>query len=90
VNLTTAQAKLVLCGQQLLWTEQSGAENLDSIVWPRAAASAEVWTGPGGDVCIALPRLHELGYRFGRRGVHAISLQPEWCALRRFACDLNA
>jgi len=29
-------------GQQLLWTEQSGAENLDSIVWPRAAVSAEV------------------------------------------------
>ena len=29
-------------GQQLLWTEQSGPENLDSIVWPRAAVSAEV------------------------------------------------
>jgi N-acetyl-beta-hexosaminidase len=90
-NLSTAQAKLVLGGQQLLWTEQSGPQNLDSIVWPRAAASAEVfWTGPGGDVRTALPRLHELGYRFRRRGVHAISLQPEWCALRPFACDLDA
>ena len=29
-------------GQQLLWTEQSGPENLDSIVWPRAAIAAEV------------------------------------------------
>jgi hypothetical protein len=29
-------------GQQLLWTEQSTPENLDSIVWPRAASSAEV------------------------------------------------
>ena len=29
-------------GQQLLWTEQSTAGNLDSIVWPRAAVSAEV------------------------------------------------
>ena len=90
-NLSTAQAKFVLGGQQLLWTEQSGPQNLDSIVWPRAAASAEVfWTGPGGDVRTALPRLHELGYRFRRRGVHAISLQPEWCALRPFACDLDA
>jgi len=101
-NLSTAQAKLVLGGQHLLWTEQSGPENLDPIVWPRAAASAEVfWTGPvvgngngdGGDdrdVRTALPRLHELAYRFRRRGVRAISLQPEWCALRPFKCDFIA
>lgn len=90
-NLTAAQVPLVLGGQQLLWTEQSGPQNLDSIVWPRAAASAEVfWSGPGGNVSAALPRLHELGYRFRNRGVQAISLQPEWCALRPFACDLTA
>ncbi len=29
-----------------LWSEQSSPENLDSIVWPRLAAAAEVfWTG---------------------------------------------
>lgn len=99
-NLSSAQAKLVLGGQHLLWTEQSGPENLDPVVWPRAAASAEVfWSGPvvgsrnasdGRDVRTALPRLHELVYRFRRRGVHAISLQPEWCALRPFKCDLTA
>ncbi|KAI9436475.1 glycoside hydrolase superfamily [Lactarius indigo] len=45
-----SQAPLVLGGQQLLWTEQSGPQNLDSIVWPRAAASAEVfWSGAGGN-----------------------------------------
>ncbi|KAI0299509.1 N-acetylhexosaminidase [Russula brevipes] len=87
-NLTDAQAKYVLGGQQLLWTEQSGPQNLDPIVWPRAAASAEVfWTGPGGNVTDALPRLHEVVYRFRRRGVRAISLQPEWCALRPNACN---
>ncbi len=105
-NLSTEQAKLILGGQHLLWTEQSGPENLDPIVWPRAAASAELfWTGPvtgsssssgggGGDgernVRTALPRLHELVYRFRRRGVRAISLQPEWCALRPFECDFGA
>ncbi|KAI0250413.1 N-acetylhexosaminidase [Lactifluus subvellereus] len=90
-NLTAAQAPLVLGGQQLLWTEQSGPQNLDSIVWPRAAASAEVfWTGPGGNHSTALPRLHELGYRLRQRGVCAIPLQPEWCALRPFACDFTA
>ena len=90
-NLTAAQAPLVLGGQQLLWTEQSGPQNLDPIVWPRAAASAEVfWSGPGGNVSAALPRLHELGYRFRNRGVQAIPLQPEWCALRPGVCDLTA
>ena len=66
-GLTSAQQKLVLGGEQLLWTEQSGPENLDSIVWPRAAVAAEVfWTGAtisGGaarNVKEALPRLHDV------------------------------
>ncbi|KAJ8081082.1 Glucosamine-6-phosphate isomerase (Glucosamine-6-phosphate deaminase) (GNPDA) (GlcN6P deaminase) [Marasmius tenuissimus] len=46
-NISSSQEYLILGGQQLLWTEQSGPENLDPIMWPRAASSAEVfWTGP--------------------------------------------
>lgn len=51
-------------GEQILWTEQSGPQNLDPIMWPRAAASAEVfWSAkqPSGaplDAAEALPRLH--------------------------------
>jgi len=50
-------------GQQALWSEQSGPQNVDPIVWPRAAASAEIfWSAqPGGtplNVTEALPRLH--------------------------------
>jgi len=93
--LTDAEKPLILGGEQLLWTEQSGPQNLEPIVWPRAAASAEVfWTGanqPSGkplDVGEALPRLHDLRYRLVQRGVNAINLQPEWCALRPDACDL--
>ncbi|KAH6912581.1 beta-hexosaminidase [Coprinopsis sp. MPI-PUGE-AT-0042] len=90
-NLTTEEAKLVLGGQQLLWTEQSGPTNLDPVLWPRAAASAEVfWSGPGGNGQTALARLHDLAYRFVQRGVRAIPLQPEWCALRPGKCDLDA
>ena len=84
-------------GQQLLWTEQSGPENLDSIAWPRAASSAEVfWTGatlPDGsprNVSSALPRLHDLRFRMVQRGVQAIPLQPLWCALRPGLCDLQS
>ncbi|KAG7088854.1 hypothetical protein E1B28_012808 [Marasmius oreades] len=90
-NLTESESKLVLGGQQLLWTEQSGPQNLDSIVWPRAASSAEVfWSGIGGNISQALPRLHEVGYRLNQRGVKAINLQPLWCALRPGVCDLTA
>jgi hexosaminidase len=90
-NLTEAQAQLVLGGEQLLWTEQAGPANLDPKIWPRAASSAELfWTGPGGNVSQALPRLHDLSYRFTQRGVAAIALQPQWCALRPGACDISA
>ncbi|KAI0326228.1 N-acetylhexosaminidase [Cubamyces sp. BRFM 1775] len=90
-NLTAEESKLVQGGQHLLWTEQSGPQNLDSIVWPRAASSAELfWSGPGGNISAALPRLHDVSYRFRQRGVNAISLQPEWCALRPGACDIDA
>ncbi|KAJ6455438.1 N-acetylhexosaminidase [Mycena sanguinolenta] len=90
-NLTAAQSELVIGGQSLLWTEQSSSANLDSTTWPRAASTAELfWSGPGGNVDTALPRLHEVVYRFRQRGVAANSLQPEWCVLRPFACDLTA
>ncbi|KAJ7505802.1 beta-hexosaminidase [Mycena galericulata] len=96
INLTSAQKHLVLGGQQLLWTEQADPHNLDSIVWPRAATSAEVfWTGgrpPDGSplaVTEALPRLHELRYRMVQRGVRAIQLQPHWCALRPHMCNIG-
>ncbi|KAI6166689.1 glycoside hydrolase family 20 protein [Pisolithus thermaeus] len=95
-NLTAAQYPLVLGGEQLLWTEQSGPQNLDPIVWPRAASSAEIfWSArqPSGaplNVSEALPRLQDIRYRMVQRGVNAIQLQPQWCALRPHACDLDA
>ncbi|KAJ3559375.1 hypothetical protein NP233_g11277 [Leucocoprinus birnbaumii] len=62
-NLTADEAKQVAGGQHLLWSEQSNHANLDSIVWPRAGSTAELfWSGPGGNVSSALPRLHELAY----------------------------
>ncbi|KAG1867157.1 glycoside hydrolase family 20 protein [Suillus subalutaceus] len=95
-NLTEAQYELVLGGEQLLWSEQSGPQNVDPIVWPRAASSAEIfWSAkqPSGaalNVTEALPRLHDVRYRMVQRGINAIPLQPQWCALRPDACDLYA
>lgn len=51
------------------------------------------WTGatlPGGtprNVESALPRLHDLRFRMVQRGIKAIALQPQWCALRPGVCD---
>ncbi|KAN0087813.1 glycoside hydrolase family 20 protein [Tylopilus felleus] len=93
-NLTESQYSLVLGGEQILWTEQSGPQNLDSIVWPRAASSAEIfWSGkqPSGaplNVSEALPRLQDVRYRMVQRGLNPIQLQPQWCALRPHECDL--
>ncbi|PSS34074.1 hypothetical protein PHLCEN_2v1868 [Hermanssonia centrifuga] len=96
-NITESQQHLVLGGQQLLWTEQSSPENMDSIMWPRAASSAEVfWTGatlPDGsprNVSSALPRLHDFRFRMVQRGVNAIPLQPLWCAIRPGTCNLDS
>ncbi|KAF9003461.1 hypothetical protein BDZ89DRAFT_638074 [Hymenopellis radicata] len=88
-GLSEEQAELIVGGQQLLWSEQSSPANLDTIVWPRAAASAEVfWTGAGGNGSDALPRLQE--WLIGSGSVVSVRslLQPMWCALRPGECDL--
>ena len=58
IQLRMPSSPRFVSGQMPLWSEQSSPENLDSIVWPRLAAAAEVfWTGarlPDG-----LPRLGE-------------------------------
>ncbi|KAH8114791.1 beta-hexosaminidase [Phellopilus nigrolimitatus] len=90
-NLTAEASALVLGGTTIF------PQNLDPIVWPRAASAAEVfWSGGKSNgavlnVTSALPRLHDVRFRMVQRGVQAIALQPEWCALRPDACDfLNA
>jgi hexosaminidase len=42
------QAERRLAGQASLWTEQTDRTNMETVMWPRAAALAEVfWNGPG-------------------------------------------
>lgn len=60
-NMTASQAESVLGGQANLWSEQTDETNLEEVVWPRAAAMAEVfWTGKADqrDATEALHRLH--------------------------------
>ena len=81
-----------------MWTELSSPQNLDPITWPRAAASAEVfWSFPvsttnssealNTSATNALARMHDVRYRMVQRGVNAIVIQAEWCALRDGLCN---
>ncbi|ERF71809.1 hypothetical protein EPUS_01724 [Endocarpon pusillum Z07020] len=46
-NITADVQHLIEGGEVHMWNEQTDAVNLDSRVWPRAAAAAEVmWSGP--------------------------------------------
>ncbi|KDE09594.1 hypothetical protein MVLG_00002 [Microbotryum lychnidis-dioicae p1A1 Lamole] len=89
-NITSSQRRLIMGGETLLWSEQSDGSNLDPTTWPRAAAAAEVfWTNNASRRAIdALPRLHDWRYRAVQRGVAAIPIGPEYCALRPGACNL--
>lgn len=90
-NVTVSQRKQVFGGQALLWSEQADDQNVESVIWPRALSTAEVyWTGEDRprSVTEALPRIHDMRYRLVQRGVRATPLQPHWCAVRPGQCDL--
>ncbi|CDH49056.1 beta-hexosaminidase 1 [Lichtheimia corymbifera JMRC:FSU:9682] len=70
-NLTQEEAKLVLGGEVALWTEQTDPVGMDTRLWPRTAAAAEVlWSG-----------------RLVKRGIQAEALQPLWCGKNPRMCD---
>ncbi|GAA5909082.1 beta-N-acetylhexosaminidase [Sporobolomyces salmoneus] len=94
-GLGASQYDQVLGGEALAWSEQIDPTNLDSLVWPRAAAAAEVFWSGGSlqngsrDLGEALSRIHDWRYRAVNRGIRAAPLQPHWCALRPGSCDLE-
>jgi hexosaminidase len=79
-----------------VWAEQIDETNYEGVIWPRAAAVAELlWTGSASTVnntfprssLEAFPRMNDIRYRLVDGGINAIPLQPEWCALRPHKCD---
>ena len=46
-NVADENHHLVIGGQCSLWAEQTDESNFEMVLWPRAAAVAEIfWTGP--------------------------------------------
>ncbi|KAI9738813.1 MAG: N-acetyl-glucosamine-6-phosphate deacetylase [Cirrosporium novae-zelandiae] len=85
---------LVLGGEVHLWSEQTDPVVLDRMLWPRAAAAAEVlWTtraypnGTERSFMEASPRLAEWRERMVTKGVGAQPVQMVWCLMNPGACS---
>ncbi|KAI9487167.1 MAG: glycoside hydrolase superfamily [Benjaminiella poitrasii] len=84
-NLTRDESENIIGGEVALWAEQVDPTNLDSRLWPRASAAAEImWSGRYDrnqrkrDIGDAMPRIFDWRYRLLKRGINAEALQPLW------------
>lgn len=80
------QQNLVLGGEVHIWAEQVDPVNLETMVWPRAAAAGEVlWSGrqnadgQNRSQVEAAPRLAEWRERMVHRGISANPVQMIYC-----------
>jgi hexosaminidase len=85
-GLTAEQSALVLGGETAVWSEQTDASNVDTLMWPRAAAAAEVlWSGRQDANGVnrtqsdATPRLSQLRERLVARGIDSAPIQQLYC-----------
>ncbi|XP_068642733.1 beta-hexosaminidase 2 [Aristolochia californica] len=93
-GLSDAEAKLVLGGEVVLWSEQADPTVLDARIWPRASAMAEtLWSGNRDETgekryAEATDRLNEWRYRMVKRGIGAEPVQPLWCVTHPGMCNM--
>lgn len=81
---------LVAGGEVHMWGEMTDTVTLDGMLWPRAAAAAEVlWAGTGTPVSEDITRrLAELRERLLLEGVAAGMVQMEWCLRNKGRCTV--
>ncbi|OJD32491.1 glycoside hydrolase family 20 protein [Diplodia corticola] len=89
------QTHLVVGGECHIWAEQTDPAVIDSMVWPRAAAAAEVlWSGAKDEQgqnrsqITASPRLSDFRERLVARGVQAEPIQMPFCTQNGTQCAL--
>jgi hexosaminidase len=85
-GLSREAAKNVVGGEVAVWTETIDPVSVDSIMWPRAAAAAEIWwsgradsDGKNRTLVDARPRLSEQRERMLKRGVRGHVITQGWC-----------
>lgn len=82
--------KQVLGAEATFWTEQADSTSLDSRLWPRASAMAEVlWSEPESTWRAAQSRFLVHRERLVRLGVQADALEPEWCTQYEENCPIG-
>ena len=80
---------LVIGGEVHLWSELTDGVNLDGMLWPRAAAAAEVlWRGKGRVGEGSTRRLAHMRERLVARGVRAGMVQMTWGLMNEGSCIL--
>lgn len=79
---------LIIGGEAHMWGEQTDVVNLDQMVWPRAAAVAEVlWSGAKNaegrnrSQIEATPRLSDLRERLVAKGIRAEPVRMPYCEM---------
>ncbi|KAL8682916.1 MAG: hypothetical protein Q9186_001079 [Xanthomendoza sp. 1 TL-2023] len=85
-NVPPNSTSLILGGEVSIWSELTDPVNFDAVVWPRAAAAAEVlWsgntdeTGKNRSLVEVSARLGPWRERMVQRGVAAGLVQMVWC-----------
>ena len=90
-NIPEEKHHLVLGGEVHLWTELTDSVTLDFMLWPRAAAAAEMmWRGAGqvqvGEMTTR--RLALMRERLVKKGIRAGVVQMEWALRNQGECVL--
>ncbi|KAF9923428.1 hypothetical protein FBU30_006519 [Linnemannia zychae] len=92
-ELDEEQQKMVYGGEICMWGEQTDSSNLDTNVWPRSAAAAEVlWSGTKDSKGHSRPlldtarRISAVRERLVQMGVKAAPIFPSWCITHPEAC----
>ncbi|KAF2640270.1 hypothetical protein P280DRAFT_401200 [Massarina eburnea CBS 473.64] len=95
-GIPTENQHLVIGGEAHMWAEQTDSTNVDRMLWPRAAAAAEIlWSGAkdaqgqNRSQIDAAPRLSEMRERLVARGVGAEPIQMPYCTMDGMRCQLG-
>ncbi|XP_072394707.1 chitooligosaccharidolytic beta-N-acetylglucosaminidase-like [Diabrotica undecimpunctata] len=81
----------VLGSEAALWTEQADSASIDTRLWPRAAAMAEVlWSNPATGWKEAEHRFLVHRERLVSLGINSDAIEPEWCLQNQEQCRIGA